>query len=110
MQRKSHHGAGGWDRFARNGLVKVSFAPAKDTMADVGTKNVTGDIMDCLRPKLMVSMPQEHQMGNQDQTMEWDLRGIESGGCWNAEFAALNTEPGVMSHGVVVRMIAKMIV
>ena len=39
------------------GLADVSFAPTKDNVADVGTKNVTGDVMDQLRPMLMTNKP-----------------------------------------------------
>ena len=48
------------------GLEKVSFAPMKDNMADIGTKNVTGEVMDRLRPMLMTSKPETHQTGDQD--------------------------------------------
>ena len=48
------------------GLVKASFVPTKDNVADIGTKNVTGEVMDRLRPMLVTNEPEMHQMGNQD--------------------------------------------
>ena len=52
-----------------SGLVKVSFVPTKDNIADIGTKNVSGDVLDCLRPMLMANEPETHQTGKQDQGM-----------------------------------------
>ena len=48
------------------GLVKVSFVPTKDNLADVGTKNVSGDILEKLRPVLMMNKAEMNQMSNQD--------------------------------------------
>ena len=45
-------------------LTKVSFVPTKDNMADIGVKNVTGDVSDFPRPELMVDEP--HFGGSQD--------------------------------------------
>ena len=41
-----------------SGLIKVSFVPTKDNLSDIGTKNVTGDVFDRIRPELMVERPQ----------------------------------------------------
>ena len=45
-----------------SGLIKVSFAPTKDDSSDVGTKNVTGEVFDRIRPKLVIERPKEVQM------------------------------------------------
>ena len=42
-----------------SGLTKVSFAPTKDNLSDIGTKNVTGDVFDHIRPKLMSERPKD---------------------------------------------------
>ena len=41
-----------------SGLIKVSFAPTKDNLSDIGTKNITGDVFDRIHPELMVERPQ----------------------------------------------------
>ena len=48
------------------GLVKVSFVPTKDNLADIGTKNVSGDVLEKLRPILMMDKAEMNQMSNQD--------------------------------------------
>ena len=40
-----------------SGLIKVSFVPTKDNIADIGTKNVNGDVFDRIRPELMSEKP-----------------------------------------------------
>ena len=48
------------------GLVKVSFAPTKDNIADIGTKNLSGDVLEKLRPTAMTNKAEMDQMRNQD--------------------------------------------
>ena len=92
------------------GLVKASFAPTKDNVADFGTKNVTGDMMGQLRPMLMTNKPEMHQTGNQDQTMNCGIFMVSNQvGCWNTEFSTLHNGPQGLSHvcdcmNVIVRM------
>ena len=40
-----------------SGLIKVTFVPTKDNIADIGTKNVNGDVFDRIRPELMSEKP-----------------------------------------------------
>ena len=42
-----------------SGLMKVSFVPTKDDLSDVGTKNVTGEAFDHIRPESMIERPKE---------------------------------------------------
>ena len=45
-----------------SGLVKVSFVPTKDNSSDIGTKNVTGEVLDRIRPELMIERHKDAQM------------------------------------------------
>ena len=54
------------DDLQEQGLVKVSFVPTKDNLADVGTKNASGDVLEKLRPALMMNKAEMNQMSNQD--------------------------------------------
>ena len=47
-------------------MVKVSFAPTKDNIADIGTKNLSGDVLEKLRPTAMTNKAEMDQMRNQD--------------------------------------------
>ena len=42
-----------------SGLTKVSFVPTKDNLSDIGTKNVTGEVFDRVRPESMIERPKE---------------------------------------------------
>ena len=42
-----------------SGLIKVSFAPTEDNLSDIGTKNVTGDVFDRVRPESMIERPKD---------------------------------------------------
>ena len=42
-----------------SGLFEVSFAPTEDNSSDIGTKNVTGDVFDRIRPKSMSERPED---------------------------------------------------
>ena len=49
-----------------SGLIKVSFVPTKENLSDIGTKNVTGEVFDRIRPELMKERPESEQEGNQE--------------------------------------------
>ena len=49
-----------------SGLMKVSFTPTKDNLSDIGTKNVTGEVFDRIRPELMKERPESKQKANQE--------------------------------------------
>ena len=42
-----------------SGLAKVSFVPTKDNSSDIGTKNVTGEAFDRVRPESMIERPKD---------------------------------------------------
>ena len=59
---QAHHEQDTWMQDTdpqESGLIKVSFAPTKDNLSDIGTKNVTGDVFDQIRPKSMSERPED---------------------------------------------------